>query len=329
MRLGSSITFAMLALTLAAQAQGGPIFPPCQDVANVGAGQEAANACQQAFDTFAYTTQQYAIILAAGNIEIGRADALGGFPDFRLALHATGISLFAPSLEVAQIPPGPIASSSIYTQTADYATVAVDGALGIFKGFTLGDLDVGALDAWASLSLIPGKSARGYNVSPSSTAYFAWGGRVGLLQEGKVIPGVGVSYLQRNIPKSKVSAVDVSGNTISVTDLSIDTHAWTATVGKHFGVVGLLLGAGQLHFSSSASVTWDYMSASPPAPVLASATSTQNQYFGEFSLTLGAFDFVLEVGEVLGSDLKTYNSFDPSAGSSRSYASAAITFGHY
>jgi len=323
--LGSALVF----VTSVGIAQGGPLNPACTDPAFVGASMDGGDACQRAFDSFAYATQQYGILLSAGNMELGRADALGAFPNFRLAFRATGIVLFAPGFQTSNIPIGPAQPGSVYTQSYDYATVEINGALGLFKGFEVGTTRMGAVDAWLSVNMVPGASAAGYKVEPTSKVYVALGGRLGLLAEGKSTPGVAVSFFQRDLPKSNITATDFEGSSIAVNNFSIDTHAWSATVGKHFGVIGLLVGAGQTHFSSKATVSWTVNDTTPAMQPPVSAGSTQTQYFGDFSLTLGRVDFVLEVGEVFGSDLKTYNTFDPHSDWGRSFASAAITFGHY
>lgn len=329
MRIPSFVMAALVIGTTASAAQGGAANPVCSDPAFVGPKQDGGDACQRAFDTFAYTTQQYGIMLTAGNMELGRADALGGFPHFRAAIRATGIVLYAPGFETTNIPVRPVTPGDVYTQSYDFATVELDGMLGLFRGFALGATQIGALDAWLSVNVVPGASASGYNVSSQNKVYFGWGGRLGLLQEARVVPGVSVSYFARNMPKATITAADLFGNSISVTNFEMDTHAWSATVGKHFGVVGLILGGGQTYFSSSANVGWTVSNVTPTVQPPIAASATQTQYFGDFSLTLGDVDFVLEIGEVSGSNLTTYNSFDPTSGSSRSFASAAITFGHY
>ena len=330
MRLPSFvIAGAGLVLVSAAHAQGGPVNPACTDPSVVGSAMQAGEACQRAFDSFGYASQQYGVLLSAGNMELGRADALGGFPHFRLAFRATGMVVFAPGFQTVNIPVGPAEPGSIYTQSYDFATIEINGMLGLFKGFPVGSTHMGAVDAWASLNVVPGASASGYSVTPQSKFYLSIGGRVGLLAEGNGIPGVAVSFFQRNMPKSNVAANDQVGSAIAIHDFKIDTHAWSATVGKHFGVVGLLVGAGQTHFASSGVVGWTVSDTAGAANPTVSASSTQTQYFGDFSLTLGQVDLVLEVGEVFGSTLKTYNTFDPHSDWGRSFASAAITFGHY
>lgn len=330
MRLPSFVfAVALVFGTSVARAQGGSVDPACTNTAFVGPAQEAGNACQLAFDTFGYTTQQYGILLSAGNMELGRADALGGFPHFRVAFRATGIVLYAPGFENNEIPIGPAQPVSVFTQSYDFATVEVDGMLGLFKGFALGPTHLGAVDAWTSFNVVPGASANSYSITPKNRFYFAFGGRLGVLQESKVIPGVALSYFARDMPKSNIVAGDQNGSSIYVTNFEMDTHAWSATVGKHFDVVGLIVGAGQTSFSSNATVSWTVNNITPSVQPPISASSTQTQYFGDFSLTLGEVDFVLEVGEVMGSTLKTFNSFDPTSGSSRSFASATLTFGHY
>jgi len=148
-----------------------------------------------------------------------------------------------------------------------------------------------------------------------------------VMQETKVLPGVGVTYVVRNMPMSYVVASDVFQNAIYLSQLKLDTHAWTATVGKHFGVVSLLVGYGQTSFTSSGVVSWAITGSNGTIPSV-SASSTQTQYFGDFGVKVAdTFGIVLELGEVSGSQLKTFNTFDPASDATRSYASVGITFG--
>ena len=306
------------------------VNPNCTNTAIVGAGLEGGNACQQAIDIYQYATQEYATLLSGGNMEIGSADALGGFPKFRVALHITGMNLVVPAPRASGIPSGPAVSTTMTTQGTDFATVAADGALGLFGGIDLGIAKFGALDAFVSLNIVPGATAAGYTVTPKSKFYLGYGARVGVMQETKVLPGVGFSYFVRNMPSSTVIATDVFQNAIYVTDLKIDTKAWSATVGKHFGIVSLVVGAGQTTFNSTSGVSWAISTPTVSQGTISglSATSTQTQYFGDFGVKLGGVvDLVLEVGEVSGSQLQTFNTFDPASTASRSFASFAVTFG--
>lgn len=325
---GSFVKVSMMLGVLTAPLAAQGVDPNCENPAYVGAGLEGGNACQQAMDTYAYATQQYATLLSGGNMEIGSADALGGFPKFRVALHFTGMNLVAPALRASGIAPGPAVSSTITTQGTDFVIIAADGMLGLFGGIDLGIAKFGAVDAFVSLNLVPGATAAGYTVTPKSKVYLGYGARVGVMQETKVLPGVGVSYFVRNMPSTTVIATDVFQNAIYVTDLKVDTKAWSATVGKHFGIVSLLVGAGQTTFNSTAGVSWAITGSNGTIPGM-SASSTQTQYFGDFGVKIGGtIDLVLEVGEVTGSELQTFNTFDPASTASRTFASFAITFGH-
>ncbi|HUO52201.1 MAG TPA: hypothetical protein VMT93_06770 [Gemmatimonadaceae bacterium] len=330
MRIRSFVRGTALLASLAAApafAQGGAVNPACTDTAFVGPAHDGGNACQIAFDAFAYATQQYAILLSAGNLQPGYGDATGGLGHFRIAFNVTGMNLAAPALNTTTINPGPPAAGTVNTQPTDFAIFALNASVGLFGGFDAGIGKMGAIDGWVSLNGVPGASASGYSVSPSKKFYFGWGARIGILQEGKVAPGIGVSYLQRNLPSSTVYATDVLENGFTVVGMKIDTHAWAATVGKHLGAVSLLVGAGQTNFSSSANVSWYLNGQHPTVQPQVTASSMQTQFFGDFGILLGGFGITLEVGQVEGSTLKTYNTFDPTAGSARSFASLTVSFG--
>ena len=318
--LGSATAHAALAQQPAAA---------CKDPALVGATLQGGTACQLGFDTFNYMSPQYSLVSVAGNIEVGRADALGAFPHFRVALHVTGMSMALPAFKASGINPGPAVSSTVPTQGNDYLSFAADGALGLFGGFEVGGLKVGALDAYLSVNIAPTTSAAGYTATPSPKIYFGIGGRLGVLQEGKVIPAVGLSYVSRDLPTTTILGSDFFDNTVAVTNLNVKSHAWTITVGKHFSAVGFVLGGGQTSFSSSGTIAWSVSGQNPVGTLpTTSGSSTQSQYFGDVDFDLGTLQIALELGQVTGSELTTFNIFDPSTSTTRSYFSLAVTFGH-
>ncbi len=323
---------SLVALTLmaaVAAAQGGSVNPACSDAAFVGPGLEGGNPCQKAYDMFGYSTQQYANVIAAGNPEIGRADGVGGFPKFRVALELNYSTLVTPALrESGSIATGPAVSTTIPTLSADYIAVQVNGALGLFNGFDLGAVRIGALDAIANINFVPSTTGGGFTVSADHKAYIGYGGRLGVLQEGKVIPAVGVSYIIRDLPKMTLIADDVLNNTVAVSQMKMNTSAWSVTVGKHFKAVSLVLGGGQTKFDASGLLMWSVNGINPTVSPSISATSMQTDFFGDFGVDLGSNVHVMvEYGASSGGQINTFNTFDPSANSTHSFLSAAITFG--
>ena len=199
----------------------------------------------------------------------------------------------------------------------------------MFGGFDLGVIKIGALDAILNLNVVPALSAGGYKVTGSQKFYLGWGARLGAIQEGKLMPAVGVGYLKRDLPSTNIIASDVLNNTIAVTDMKLNSEAWSVTVGKHLGIFGLVLGGGQTKFNSTGQLAWSVNGINPATIPTISSTSTQTEYYADVDFALGSsVNLALEYGQVSNSDLKTYNSFDPSSGSTKSFFAVLLSFGH-
>jgi hypothetical protein len=326
-----SVSAAVFAITSMAAAQGGSIHPACQDPAFVGPGLEGGDPCQRAVDVFAYATEQYSVLLVGGNPEVGRADALGKFLSFRVSLQGNIQTFYVPAFKElgSGLPTGPAQQGTISLQTTDYGTLSAGGVVGIFGGFDLGVIKIGALDAILNLNVVPALSAGGYKVTGGQKFYFGWGGRLGVIQEGKLMPAVGIGYLKRDLPQTNIIASDVLDNTIAVTDMKINSEAWTVTVGKHLGIFGLVLGTGQTKFNSTGQLAWSVNGINPTTIPTISGSSTQTEYFGDVDFALGSsVNLALEYGQVSKSDLKTYNSFDPPSSSTKSFFAVLLSIGH-
>ncbi len=282
------------------------------------------------YDMFGYGSQQYVSVVSAGNQEIGRADAMGGWLKWRVGMQLTGATFDVPAIKEfgAGIPTGPAFPQAIPMTGADYIQFSVNGALGLFKGFELGALHVGAVDAIAGFNVLPGTSAGGYSMSAAHKIYLAYGGRVGVIQEAKVIPAVGFTYVVKDLPTTTIQASDVLQNTIAVSQMKMNTSGWTVTVGKHFGIVSLVAGGGQTRYDASGLLMWSVNGVNPTVSPAISATSTQTDWFGDFGVDLGSDVAVtVELGASSGGQIQTYNTFDPAANSSHSFLTAAISIG--
>jgi hypothetical protein len=269
-------------------------------------------------------------VLSAGNAVIGRADALGGFPKFRVALEISGTVFDAPAFRQlgSGYPIGEASPQIVPMTSTDYFQVSANGALGLFGGFDLGVVRIGALDALVGLNMLPSTTAGGFTVSSGQKFFFSWGGRLGVIQEGKAMPAVGVTYIVRDLPTTNLIASDVLDNTVAVSNMKLNTSAWTATIGKHFGIVSLVAGGGQTTFDASGLLMWSVNGINPTVSPAITATSVQTDYFGDFGVELGSsIHLLVEYGMSSGGTYKTYNTFDPAAGASHSFLSVALAIG--
>ena len=325
-----SLLALLVMIPAAAAAQGGTVNPACSDPAFVGPTLQGGNACQIIYDMFGYGAQQYASAAAGGNQEIGRADAIGGFLSWRVGMQLTGATVDVPAIKEngSGVELGPAFQQAIPMTSADYIQFSVNGAVGLFKGFDLGVVRVGALDLLAAFNVLPGTSGGGYKLTAGHKIYLSYGGRVGVIQEGKVIPALGVTYLVRDLPTMTILASDVLNNTIAVSQMKMNTSAWSITVGKHFGIVSLVAGGGQTKFDASGLLMWSVNGTNPIVSPPISAASTQTDWFGDFGVDLGSnVQLTVEYGGSSGGQIQTYNIFDPAAGAFHSFLTAAISIG--
>jgi hypothetical protein len=148
------------------------------------------------------------------------------------------------------------------------------------------------------------------------------------------MPGVSVTYINRDLP-----ATDISGQTndrstqFAISNLKVKTTAWRLVASKSLVMFGLAVGAGQDKYKSSA----DSIAATVSTTILNVPISargnipgtkqdlTRTNIFADLSLNLPIFKVVGEVGQASGGTVDTYNSFaGGSADRSQVYGSLGI-----
>jgi hypothetical protein len=160
--------------------------------------------------------------------------------------------------------------------------------------------------------------------------------RLGILQETSMVPGVSVTYLRRDLPRTTVFA-RAAGDTISVSDIDAKSSAWRVVAGKRFAIIGLTAGAGQDRYDASASAgavlnrtIAGLGTARVAAANAASADQnmTRSNFFGDLTFFLPFARLTGEVGQVRGGDVGTpFNSFGGKTGAeSYTYYSAGLRF---
>lgn len=320
---------ALIVFANASLAQGGGLTTSPCPAGGIVAGipdqnRIAQDACTQAFDVYQFMAPQLGLALAGGNATIGQGGTLGGFGHASAGVRANFFDGLLP--DVAQFPQSNTGAvqRELPTKSQFLGLPTADAAVGIFKGVPLGLTNVGGIDLLGSLSYVPtinGSGSDNVSVTPSGNWQFGYGARLGLLQESIVSPGVSITYLKRDLPKTSiVGTTSVAGGTDSlrVLDASVKTSAWRIVASKSLIAFSIAGGVGQDKYEQSADiegVTHTTVLGIPVtgrASVPASATEqtlTRTNFFFDLSANLSLFKLVGEVGSVTGGTVNTFNSF--------------------
>lgn len=144
--------------------------------------------------------------------------------------------------------------------TAGIPVMSVQGdvVIGLFNGFSFGPAvgGVGAVDLLGSLSVIPSiqqvEDAIGLD---ESILNYGIGARVGILQQGLVMPGVAFSAMYRNMGEVTFGDMDNPAPAAFATDLSV--ISLRAGISKGFLMLDLAAGAGYDIYSSDTRFNWN------------------------------------------------------------------------
>lgn len=321
------IAGALVVSAVSAQAQNAASDPQCASSLPAPAGPAQQNACNTAIDLFRYMAPQLGQSIAGGNSTLGQGGSLGGPGHFAVTVRGNALMGSLPQVDKYD----PTSSSrTLDTKNQVVGLPAVDAAIGVFGGLPLGVTKVGGLDLLLNGSYIPAYSGGGVSVKvPNGSLKIGYGARIGLLQEGLLTPGVGFSYMKRDLPTVDLSAkTGAYGGQFDVTGLEVKTTSWRATVSKSLLTIGLALGAGQDTYDSKAAIRASTTALPVGASASASQSVTRTNYFADLSLNMMIAKLVAEVGTVQGGKIDTYNTFNgKAADASRLYASAGLRIG--
>lgn len=346
-----TLTMAGVVVVLSASAllaQGGglsqPVCPPGSSTTVGGvsipdATKIAQDACQQAYDVYQFMSPQLGLALAGGNATIGQGSVLGGFGHFSVGIRGNAfngqlpkVSDFSQSTDGAQQRTLPSESQWLGAPTAD-------AAIGIFKGIPLALTNVLGVDALVSAMYVPSIDNDDVKITPQSNWQFGYGARVGLLSESIVVPGVSVTWIERDLPTTDlVGTASTGGNTatLNINDFKVKTSAWRIVASKSFIVFGLAAGIGQDKYDQSANISASFTGTCSGGGVSVSCSGSTNvpdasqeltrtNMFADLSLNLPLFKLVGEVGQATGGTVNTYNSFSSGrADRSQTYFSAGL-----
>jgi len=218
------------------------------------------DACQKAIDLFQYLAPQLGTALAGGNATLGQGGGLGGPGHFSLGLRVNVVKGSLPQFNSSTTPAVTGAVRTTYpTKDRIIPMPVADLSVGLFGGIPLGVTNVGSFDAIVSASYLPAFSNSSVDVKvPSGSLKLGFGGRLGILQESLLVPGLSVTYLQRDLPTVDITS-NFSGDTLQVNGLAVKTKAYRVVASKSFLFFGLAGGAGRGNYNSSAAIRRNLM----------------------------------------------------------------------
>jgi hypothetical protein len=326
LRIQGAALAALMLTTSVAGAQG-TIDPQCRS----GTLQERAtqDACQKALDLFGFLAPQLGVAIAGGNAASGEHSSLRGPGHFSLGIRANLLSARLPRITQHEPVITGAVASDYETETQIVGVPTLDGALGLYRGFPIGGTNTLGLDLLVNVSYLPDFSSDGVDVSVTGSSFkVGIGGRLTVVEETFMTPGIAVTYLRRDLPAVDVSA-SPGNDEIRVNDFQIKTSAWRAVVGKNFSMLGVTVGGGQdkVETSALAEVTVTSVTTVQAGPIAAVQELTRDNFFGSLSLNLPLVSLVGELGRTSGGRVATYNTFGGDrADDAMTYGSVALRF---
>lgn len=328
MRFRVLSAFTVLALSaVPAQGQNAPANSQCTGV--------TANACQQAVDLFTYVSPLLGTSIVGGNTTMGQGGALGtrlGFiPHVTVGVRINAVFGGIPefSQPTPLLPgatgPDPAPATEITTTKLPIPMPAFDAAIGVFGGVPLPMTNVGAVDVLLSAAYIPKVEKDEVTIEPETPIKIGYGLRVGLLQESLLVPGIGFSWMKRDMPTTDITGTAGTAS-LSVSDFKLNTSAWRLTASKSLILFGLAVGVGQDTYETGASISATLPPASMSPFVLEPPKVTRTNYFADVSMNLPFIKIVGTGGMVQGGDIPTYYNYDKEADASRLYGGVGIRF---
>jgi hypothetical protein len=293
------------------------------------------DACQKAIDLFQYVAPQLGTAITGGNATLGQGGSLGGLGHFSVGLRINAVQGSLPQIQNVTPAVTGATSTRFDTKTQFIPMPTADLAIGIFKGLPLAITNVGGIDLLVSAAYLPEFDGSGVSVKvPNGSLKLGYGARVGILQESLLVPGISVSYLQRDLPTVNITGAN-GNDSLYVNNLSLKTKAWRVVASKSLLFIGLAAGAGQDKYESSTDVGAHVAARTVPptpaanaGPVSISQNITRTNVFANLSMNLLLLKLTGEIGQVSGGTINTFNTFSgKQAADSRIYGSVGARFG--
>ncbi|MES2524752.1 MAG: hypothetical protein V4617_18795 [Gemmatimonadota bacterium] len=203
-----------------------------------------ADACQKAIDLFAFILPQVGVAVSGGNPIPGDAGTLGGFGKRSLAVRVVAVDARLPENSVP-LTVGAATASDFGATRAVLPLPSVDLALGLLPGIPYGLTNVGGVDLLLGATWLPSVSQDEFSLDPKNGGFgFAYGLRVGALQESSLVPGVSISWQRRHMPTTDFSYTPFN-DTLRVGETTMRSDAFRLIASKRIRMFGFALGVGQ------------------------------------------------------------------------------------
>lgn len=318
MRISFGVLVATTLCTTHAAAQSGAPEPKC--------AMSVLNSCQAKVDLFDYLTPQIGTLVTGGNPTLGQGGALNGFGHATVALRVKTVQGSLPDFR--DFAPSFSGTPNKFSTRSTWIPLPVaEASIGLYAGWPLGVTRVGGVDLIGDASWLPEFSGNSTGLElPDGGLVTGYGVRVGLLQEGLLTPGVGVSWQRHELPRMAIHA-NASGTTLRIDDIDMASTSWRVTASKSLIAFSVAAGIGQDRYRSSAVINkTNGPSTSGPFSVLQNVSRTS--WFGDLSMNVLLAKVVAEIGGVSGGAIRTYNTFSGAAPDGlRLYGSLGIRVG--
>jgi hypothetical protein len=293
----------------------------------------AQDACQKAIDLFQYVAPQLGAVLAGANATQGVTGTLGGLGHFSVGIRGNVMGGSLPEVDRV-VPATRGAEQSSYTLSNRVIGLPTgDVAIGLFKGLPLGLSNAGGLDLLLSAAYLPNYNNNSVDVAVASSSWkLGYGVKIGILQEGALLPGVSLSVLTRALPV--VTIVGRSGeDRLALDSIRVTARSWRLVAGKSLLFFGAAAGIGGDTYDTDA--TLNVTIAPRPAseggtggPIFLTQKLSRPNVFVSAWIDARILRIVGEVGRVSGGDIATYNAFSGAQpADARSYGSVGLSFG--
>lgn len=307
-------------------AQGGAVDVQCAATNPFERGSQ--DACQKMIDIFQLVAPQIGTSLIGGNILFGDTGALGGLGHVSVGLRITAVRGHLPEVDRVPLSINGATASAFPTSDKAIGLPTTDVAIGILPGISWGRFRILGLDALMNVAYIPNVRSGTLSIRvPGGSIRIGLGGNLTVVEETDATPSVAVSFLQRDLPRSEITATP-GDDALAIHGLSINTDAWRATFGKTFGAVSLVVGGGSQTSDAAAivDVTVNQAGQAFQASNLRVAQRLERRaIFANVTCTRSAIRLVAEVGRTSDGSIATYNTFDgTTAGGALQFASLGL-----
>ncbi len=323
--------------------QGGGLASPACPAGTTQAQRVAQDACQQAYDVYQFMAPQLGTAIVGGNATLGQGSTLGGLGHFSIGVRGNAFKGDVPDVQrFTQRSAGAAPATTLPTSSQFVGLPAADLAIGLFAGVPLALTNVGGLDLLLSATYVPTIDQNNVRITPDKNVQFGYGGRLGLLSESLLVPGVSVTYLKRDLPVTTIAGTaqytsTATGPTtanLAITNARVNTSAWRVVASKSLIFFGLAAGVGQDKYDQSADISAT-VSGTLPVPFAQTIavpatrqTLTRTNYFLDASMNILLLKLTAEVGQVSGGTVNTYNAFQSGrADAGRTYFAVGARLG--